>query len=91
MDVGHIVFSTVVLSLAILIPGIAISFAVFPKKEDLNTVERAGLSMIFGFIPSLISYFNAKNLHVPIDVMTSSATIAFTTFLAFVIWLFRRK
>ncbi|MBU0762397.1 MAG: hypothetical protein KKD39_05175 [Candidatus Altiarchaeota archaeon] len=89
MDANQIILGCVLLTLGVLVPGFAISLAIFPKRDSLNFVERAGLSMVFGFLPSFIAYFNAKNLSIPITDFTAPATIALTTLFASAVWAVR--
>ncbi len=91
MDANQIMLGSVLLALGVLIPGYAVSYAIIPKRESVSTVERAGLSMVFGFVPAFMAYFNAKNLGIPITAFTAPLTIAATILVSAGVWLYRRQ
>ena len=75
----------------ILIPGIALSLAIFPRKQDIGTVERIGISIIFGFVPMFIQYFLDKNFSIPINTPNTYFAIEAITALGIIIWIIRLK
>ena len=91
MDFMHILTGTIGILAVILIPGIAISLAIFPRKQDIGNVERIGMSIIFGFVPTFIQYFLDKNLSIPINTSTTYLTIGAVTAIGIIIWVIRLK
>jgi len=91
MDLSTIIFVSIGIILLILIPGFALSLALFPRKRDLDTVERIGLSFVLGLTPQFILYFGDKNLFIPVNFYTTLISIILTSFVGIVIWFFRRE
>ncbi|VVB54798.1 Uncharacterised protein [uncultured archaeon] len=89
MDAVTAVKGTIVLMALLLIPGIAISYAIFPRKQDLDVLERLGYSFILGLTPPLILYFLSKTFEVPANPTTTTATFIFVTIAALAIWKMR--
>lgn len=91
MEIPNIITGTVGIMLLVLIPGLSVSLAIFPRKDELDAVERFGFSFVFGLIPQLIQYFLDKNLNVPITTSTTLGIIAFVTAAGLAVWTLRRK
>jgi uncharacterized membrane protein len=91
MDFTKIAVGVVLLLLYMLIPGIALSLAAFPRRRDLGLVERAGISVFFGLFVSYIQYFNDKNFFVPINTSTTLMTFIAVTFIGLAIWQLRLR
>jgi len=89
MQVSDIVTGSILLAFAVFIPGFALTLAVFPKKDSITYVERAGFSLIFGLIPHLTIYFLTKNLSVAITSTSSIGVLASYTLLGY--YLYRRR
>ncbi|MFC2154004.1 hypothetical protein ACFLRC_00795 [Candidatus Altiarchaeota archaeon] len=77
--------------LVIFIPGIALSFALYPQKNDLGLIERFAFSLFLGFMPTLVLYFLQKNFSVPVTQPTSQWAVAAVTFIALAVWFYRRE
>jgi uncharacterized membrane protein len=91
MEFQNIVFGTAGMMLLILIPGLAVSLALFPKKDDLDFIERVGFSSVLGLIPQLLQYFLDKNLSISIDTFTTYSIIVGITVVSLVVWKLRQK
>lgn len=77
--------------LLVIVPGFAVSLALFPKKDELDLVERLGFSFVFGLLPQLLQYFLDKNLGVPVNTTTTLGIIAAFTVVGLVVWKIRQK
>ncbi len=91
MDLVTIFIVTIAIILFIVIPGFFLSMAIFPKKEDLDPVERAGLSMILGLTPVFLLYFGDKNFSIPITDYTTLATFLLVSLIGYAGWKYRLK
>lgn len=89
MDLNQIVIGTIAISLYLLIPGVALSFAVFPKKKDLALLDRLGISLLLGVLTPAIQYFNDKNLFIPVNTTTTYITLIGLTLFGVIIWFIR--
>jgi uncharacterized membrane protein len=91
MEITSIIAGTAGITLLVLIPGLSVSLALFPKKDELDAVERLGFSFVFGLLPQLIQYFLDKNMNVPITASTTLGIIAFVTAAGLAAWKLRSK
>jgi len=91
MDLVTISIVTIAIISFIVIPGFLLSMALFPKKEDLDPVERAGLSMILGLAPVFLLYFGDKNFSIPITDYTTLATFLLVSIAGYAGWQYRIK
>ena len=91
MDFTKILVGTILLCLYLIIPGIALSLAVFPRRKSLGLLERAGLSVFFGLFVSFIQYFDDRNFNVPINTSTTAMTFIAVTFIGLAIWQIRLR
>ncbi len=75
------------LPLVLFIPGYVLSYAFFPKKKDLDLMERIALSfgLSFALIPLAVFFLN-KFLKVPITVYSSFSIIVAITLIGFIVW-----
>ncbi len=74
------------------VPGVCISFAFYPRKEDLDMLERVVLSFGFGIavVPLSVFYAN-KLLGVPVNVFTSILLVVLVSCIALAVWYKRVK
>lgn len=86
MEFSQIVKGTLTILLLLFIPGYALTLALFPKKKVIDTLEKIGLSFVFGLTPILLLYFLNKNLAIPISTSTTLFSIAFVTFAGIIIY-----
>lgn len=91
MDLTTILIGTIGMILLVFIPGISLTMAIFPKKEDLELIERLGVSLVLGLIPQFLLYFESKNFFIPINTVTTSATILLVTLIGILVWWIRSK
>jgi uncharacterized membrane protein len=91
MEVAAIALGTTLILLTLLIPGFALTFALFPRTTEIKGSERFGLAFVFGLVPQLLSYFLAKNASIPINETTTYAVLAATSLAGVVIWQYRLK
>jgi uncharacterized membrane protein len=75
------------LPLVLFIPGYALSYAFFPKKKDLDLMERIALSfgLSFALIPLAVFFLN-KFLKIPITVYSSFSIIVAITIIGIIVW-----
>jgi uncharacterized membrane protein len=75
------------LPLVLFIPGYALSYAFFPKKKDIDLVERIALSLGLSIatIPLSVFFLN-KLLKVPITVFSSLAVTLAITLIGIIVW-----
>jgi uncharacterized membrane protein len=75
------------LPLVLFIPGFALSYAFFPKKKDIDTLERIALSfgLSIATIP-LVVFFMNKFFKVPITIYTSLAITIGLTLIGIILW-----
>jgi len=91
MNLEAIFYGTVGICLYILIPGLALSLAVFPRKQDMGFSERLILSAFLGMATPFILYFNDKNFIIPINPETSMITLGALTLIGLAIWQIRLR
>jgi hypothetical protein len=91
MDFMHILVGSIGILVFLLIPGIALGLAVFPRKQDIGNVERIGISLLFGLLPTFIQYFLDKNFSIPINTANTQLIIAAVTALGIMVWVIRLK
>lgn len=91
MDLVTIVIVTASIILFIAIPGFLLTMALFPRKEDLDPVERAGLSTILGLTPVFLLYFGDKNFSIPITDYSTLATFLLVSLAGYAGWQYRIK
>jgi hypothetical protein len=89
MDAYLIIWGTSLILAAILLPGLAVTLAMFPRLNDIRWAERLGLSLVFGIIPELALYFLSNNLNVPITKTTSQTAVAAVTAIGIIVWRLR--
>jgi len=70
-----IIKGAAVILAAVIAPGLALSYALFPKKGELTGLERGGISLLLGLVPVAFLYALDKNLSVPMNSVTVSASI----------------
>ncbi len=75
------------LPLVLFIPGYALSYAFFPKKKDLELMERIalGFGLSFALIPLVIFFLN-EFLKIPITVYSSLSILVAFTIIGVVVW-----
>jgi uncharacterized membrane protein len=91
MEFWSIVGSSVGICLYLLIPGMALSLAAFPRKQDMGFVERLFVASFLGMATPFVQYFNDKNFIIPVNPGTTMATLGALTLLGLVIWQLRLK
>ncbi|MBM3308687.1 MAG: hypothetical protein FJY77_00370 [Candidatus Altiarchaeales archaeon] len=91
MDVANIFIGTLWMILMILAPGLALSLAIFPKKDEIDIIERLGFSFVFGLLPQVIQYFLDKNFSIPVTTSTTYGLIAAVTLAGLAVWKNRAK
>jgi hypothetical protein len=91
MDFMHILVGSIGILAFLLIPGIALGLAAFPRKQDIGNVERIGISLLFGLLPTFLQYFLDKNFSIPINTANTQLMIAAVTALGIMVWVIRLK
>ncbi len=75
----------------ITIPGFMLSMALFPRREDIDPVERAGVSVILGMSSFFLLYFGDKNFSIPITDYTTLTTFILVSLIGYAGWQYRIK
>lgn len=91
MELITIIWASIGIILAIMIPGTVISFAIFPKRNDLEFVNRLGISIVLGFIPYVFLYLFEKGFYTHINFLTVISTILGLTMLGVMGWYVRKE
>ncbi|MFH1722898.1 MAG: hypothetical protein ABH950_09880 [Candidatus Altiarchaeota archaeon] len=91
MDYYTALVGSVGILLAVLIPGLAISFAIYPKKDELDLVERFGYSLFLGFMPYVLLYFLQKNFSVPATTQTAYGVAIALTIISLLVYSVRKN
>ena len=91
MDTITILRGTILIIMLIGLPGISMTMALFPRREELDIVERVGLGFVLGLTPQFVLYFASKNFYLPINTLTTSLTILLISLAGIAIWQFRRR
>jgi uncharacterized membrane protein len=91
MDFSSIVIVSLGICLYLLIPGLALSLAVFPRKQDMGFLERLCIASFLGMATPFVQYFNDKNFIIPVNPGTTLTTICALTLLGLIIWQFRLR
>jgi len=91
MDFGKIAFGSILILAIVFIPGIALCYAFFPKKGELNLIERIGLSFILGLTPTFLLYALEKNVGMPITTTTTITAIGLISVGGFMVYKARQK
>ncbi len=81
MEYWDAVFGSAGIIAAVMVPGIALSFALYPRPHALTLIERVGYASFLGFMPYVLLYFLQKNFSVPATL----ATVAGVAFAAIVL------
>ena len=79
------------LPLVLFIPGYALSYAFFPKKKDMDLVERIalGFGLSIATIPLSVFFLN-QFLKIPITVYSSLAITVAITLVGVIVWIKRK-
>lgn len=91
MELQTIIKGSILIILLVFIPGLALTLAVFPRKKDLNAIERLGIIFVLGLTPQFILYFINKNMSIPADAMSTSMSILIVTVVGFAVWILRAR
>lgn len=86
MDAFTIFKGTVGIILLVVLPGYALTLALFPRKDSIDSLERIALSFVLGLTPQLILYFMDKNFGAVINTMTSLLATLFVVVLGVLVW-----
>jgi len=91
MELITIAITAIGMILIVMVPGVFLSLALFPKKKDLDIVERLGVGMVLGLMPQAFLYFGYKNLSMLITPFTSTAAVVLLSLLGLGVWQVRVK
>ncbi len=91
MTMFEVIYSAVIIIGIVVISGFCLTLAIFPKKNDIEMLERLGLSVILGFTPFVLIYFFDKNFNVPINFVTSVLFVVGTCVIGLAVWKFRES
>jgi uncharacterized membrane protein len=65
MEFWSIVTISAGICMYLLIPGMALSLAAFPRKQDMGFAERLAVASFLGMATPFVQYFNDKNFIIP--------------------------
>lgn len=90
MDLLQIAFGLVVLAFTLTVPGYCLTLAFFPKRNELEELERFAFSFVFSitFLPLLVLIEN-QVFGIPIDAVSSIASVLLFVVLGVGIWKYR--
>lgn len=91
MTIFEVFYSAVIIIGIVLISGFCLTLAIFPKRNEIDIIERLGLSVILGFTPFVLIYFFDKNFNVPINFITSVLFVLGTCVAGLSVWWFRKS
>ncbi|MFH0859983.1 MAG: DUF1616 domain-containing protein [Candidatus Altiarchaeota archaeon] len=86
MDFLTIVKGTAVILSLIVVPGYALTLALFPKKNEIDTIERMGLVFLLGLTPMILLYFLNKNFGIAITTSSTALSVAVVTLTGLIIY-----
>jgi len=86
------ILNIIALLFAIFVPGYMLSFALFPRKNEIDWMERVGLSFAMSviFIPLLLFLLNSL-FAVKLDQFSSWAAVIFFIVIGIIGYLFRSR
>ena len=89
MDILTATLAVVVIFLGLLIPGYAMTYLIFPRRDEIDKLERLALAFALSLVvtPSLMLFEN-KILFVPINPLTVAANLAGITLFSAAYWKF---
>ncbi len=87
MDILTATLAVIVVFLGLLIPGYAMTYLIFPRKDEIDRLERLALAFALSLVvtPSLMLFEN-KILSVPINPLTVAANLVGITLFSVVYW-----
>ncbi len=90
MGLLQIAFGLVVLAVTLTVPGYCLTLAFFPKKNELEELERFAFSFVFSitFLPLLVLVEN-QVFGIPIDAVSSFASILLFVVVGLGAWSYR--
>lgn len=91
MTMFEVIYSAVIIIGIVVISGFCLTLAIFPKKNEIEILERLGLSVILGFTPFVLLYFFDKNFNVPINFITSVLFVLGTCVIGLAVWMFKKS
>lgn len=91
MTMFEVFYSAVIIIGIVIVSGFCLTLAIFPKKNEIDIIERLGLSVILGFTPFVLLYFFDKNFNVPINFATSVLFVLGTCIIGLAIWKLRKS
>jgi len=91
MDIVTVTLTVVPMILLIAVPGFMLSLALFPSREEIDVMERAGVTLVLGLMPQFLLYFTDKNLYIPINSITSYGAVLLVSLTGLGIWFYRKR
>lgn len=86
-----IIEGTIGILFLLMVPGLAVSLALYPKKDEISFAERAGMSFILGLIPHFLLYAASKNLDIPVNTTTTLLYAGAVSAIGLVLWQIRTR
>ncbi len=92
MEILQLLFGLVVLAVTLIIPGYCLTLGFFPRKNELEELERFAFSFVFSitFLPLLVLIEN-QVFGVKIDFVSSFGSVLLLVVAGLAIWKFRTR
>ncbi len=89
MTIFEVIYSAVIIVGIVMFSGFCLTLALFPKNDEIDILDRLGLSVILGFTPYVVLYFLDKNFNVPINFLTSVLCFMIIIVAGLAVWRYR--
>jgi uncharacterized membrane protein len=92
MAILQLVFGLIILAITLTVPGYCLTLAFFPRKTELEELERFAFSFVFSmtFLPLLVLIEN-QILQIPINALTATASVLFLVAVGLLVWYYRTR
>jgi uncharacterized membrane protein len=86
----EIVLGLIALTLVLTLPGYFLTLAFFPKKNEIDSIERITFSLVFSiaFTPLLLLIEN-QVFSIPINFLSSFLTVTGIILIGLIVWMIR--
>ena len=92
MDFISIILGLIAIALVLTIPGYFLTLAFFPRKEEIDSIERLTFSLVFSiaFLPLLVLIEN-QIFGIKIDFLSSLLTTIAIILFGLIVWIYRSR
>lgn len=91
-DIASLAMGLIILAIALIVPGYFLALGFFPRRKDLDHIERATFSLVFSivFIPLAVLVENLM-LGIRINQVSVWGTVAFLIVVGAIAWFVRTR